>query len=38
MLMKAMYVQMVMYPTDGSSKMRMSISHPRKLQDSISLA
>ena len=41
MLMKVMYVQKVMYLTDDSSKMRMSrmsIFHPRKLQDLISLA
>lgn len=38
MLMKVMYVQMVMYLTDGSSKMSMSIFHPQKLQDLISLA
>ena len=38
MLMKVMYVQLVMYLTAGSSKMRMSIFHPRKLQDLISLA
>ncbi len=38
MLMKVMYVQMVMYLTDGSSKMRMSIFHQRKQQDLISLA
>lgn len=37
MLMKVMYVPMVMYLTDGSSKMRMYIFHPRKLQDLISL-
>ena len=36
MLMKVMYVPMVMYLTDGSSKMRMYIFHPRKLQDLIS--
>ena len=33
-----MYVPMVMYLTGGSSKMRGSIFHPRKLQDLISLA
>ena len=38
MLMKVMYVPMVMYLTDSCSKMRMSIFHPRKLQDLISLA
>ena len=30
MLMKVMYVPMVMYLTDGSSKMSMSIFHPEK--------
>lgn len=38
MQMKVMYVQMVMYLTDGNSKMRMSIFHQRKQQDLISLA
>ena len=37
MLMKVMYVPMVMYLTDGSSKMSMSKFHPRKPQDLISL-
>lgn len=37
MLMRVMYVQMVIYFTDSSSKMRMPISHLSKLQDLISL-
>ena len=33
MQMKVMYVPMIMYLTAGSSKMSMSIFHPRKQQE-----